>query len=201
MLEYVSQDEVRIALRKSSLTTEEAADIDFLREAVSRAVEDDLQVGIGYYIPPATDPTTKIIRGLGDSYLSLPSPVFGTVTVTAPSGNTIPNFTVEGVRLIALDADGTRSQLIVFTYGIPYSITGRWGYDAIPPQLKEACIQIITGSFRERPENGFIGLVGGNMQAYEGVIRRGWPSSARTILNNLRLKPETEAQSSSLYIA
>jgi hypothetical protein len=53
MLEYVSQDEVRIALRKSSLTTEEAADIDFLREAVSRAVEDDLQVGIGYYIPPA----------------------------------------------------------------------------------------------------------------------------------------------------
>lgn len=199
-LEYITEAEVKAALRKATLTVDEAAEIALLRESVSRAVEDHIEVELGYFIPPPLEPTVKVIYGTGASFLPLPSPVFGSVTVSAPSGNTVPNFTVEGTRLLALDSAGTRSPYVIFTPGIAYSISGRWGYAAIPPQLKEACIEITVGLFRERPENGFQGLVGG-MQSYEGVIRRGWPTSARTILDNLKLKPETEAQSSSLYIA
>lgn len=184
MLEYITLEELQAALRKSSLTEQETTELNHIREAVSRAVEDYLNVEEGYFIPPPELPTTERVYGTGASFIDLPSPVFGEVTVSTSSTFTVPNFTIEDNRLISLTEDDLRSPYIVWGAGVPFDVSGRWGYEFIPPQLKEACLEIAVGTFRERPENGFQGMVG-SMQGYEGVIRRGWPASARMILDNL----------------
>jgi hypothetical protein len=200
MLEYVELAAIKAALRKPNLTDDEAAELNLIREAVSRAVEDYLEVETGYYIPPGDEPTTERVYGTGASSIDLPSPVFGEVTVAAPSGSTVPNFDVVDNRLVTLTEEGFRTPYIVWAAGIPYDVTGLWGYEAIPPQLIEACLEIIVGTFKERPENGFQGMVT-DMRSYEGIIRRGWPSSAKTILDNLKRKAVNEVAPSSLYIA
>lgn len=199
-LEYITLEELLAALRKPSATEQETAELNTIREAVSRAVEDYLDVEEGYYIPPPEEPTTIRVYGDGASFITLPSPVFGEVTITAPAGYSLPNFDIEDGKLYTLTEEGQKSPYITWGAGVPFDITGRWGYEAIPPQLKEAVIEICVGTYRERPENGFQGIVT-DVRSYEGVIRRGWPTSAKLILDNLKRKAVNEVQPNNLYIA
>lgn len=197
MNEYFTQEELRKRLVKSSFTADELTEVTALREAISRMVDDYLGVEDGYFIAP-TVATTRRIYGSGGSSHFLPLPVYGSVTVTAPAGITVPNFTVEGNNLLTLTEDDRRSPLIVWTYGMPYDVTGFWGYSAIPPQIREACLEIAARIFRERPAQGVVGMVG-ELQTQEGF--RGFPTTARVILDNFKKKLTTEVEGGSLYIA
>jgi hypothetical protein len=196
--EYVTLEELQRRVQKRTLSDEDTAELNAIREGVSRTVDDYLEVAPGYFIPP-TEPTTKRIYGSPNSFLLLPSPVYGDVTIDTVVGYTVPNFDVEGSSLIALTEDGAKTELLGWT-APHYDITGLWGYEEIPPQLKEAVLLIASRIYRERPENGYEGLVT-NMQGYQGVISGGFPSMARIILDALKRSLSNEAASSSAYIA
>lgn len=197
MYEYFTQEELRKRLSKSSFTADEQTEVTALREAVSRLADDYLGVEAGYFIAP-TVTTVRRIYGTGASSIFLPLPVYGSVTIASPTGATVPNFTVDGNNLLTLTDEDKRSPLVVWEAGVPYDITGLWGYSVIPPQIKEACLQIASRIFRERPAQGVVGMIG-ELQTQEGL--RGFPGTARIILDNFKKRLSTEVEGGSLFIA
>lgn len=179
--EYITQAELQRRTRKSTLSPEDVAEFDQIREAVSRGADNYLGVPRGYFTPPDA-PSTKRFYGDATNLIILPSPVFGEVTITAASGNTVPNFTVEDNRLITLSEDDYPNPFIVWGR-VYYDITGSWGYAEIPPELKEACLQWANAIYRSN-DNGLQGIVGG-VKADGTIIERSIPASARLLLDNM----------------
>lgn len=178
-LEYASLEDFKTHLGNKTKAEED----DFLQNklsAASRAVEDYLSVGRGYFYPP-TAPETKQILGRGASYLNLPAPLFGTVTISAPSGFTVPDFDVtDNLRLITLDTSGNPTNYIIWEK-IYYSISGSWGYAAVPEQIEEACLQLATHFYRAR-DKALSGTIT-NMTQDETFPERDYPRQTRRILD------------------
>jgi hypothetical protein len=195
--EYFAEAEVKRRLRKTNFTADEQVEVTLLRDAISRMIEDYLEVEEAFFIPP-TLPSSRRVYGTGASSIFLPIPVYGSVTISTLAGYTVPNFTVQGNNLISLTEEGNRTPYIVWETGLAYDVTGLWGYSAVPPQIKEAGLEIIARIFRENPGDGVQGMIG-ELRQTEGY--RGFPTTARAILDNFKRKLSTEVEGGSLYIA
>lgn len=201
-LDYISVEELAKALRKGAvdeLDEADAAELASLCTAVSRLADNYLEVEDGYYIPEDA-PRTERVYGSGASTIALPSPVYGSVTVSAPEGVSVPNFDLDGHILLTLTEGGDRTEFIVWPEGIPFTVSGMWGVPEIPPQLKEACLQVAVRLYKERPDGGFQGIVTATGQ-YETLISRGFPSVARLILDNMKRTAVNEVAPSTLVFA
>ena len=162
---------------------EEDAELGEILEAASRAVDDYLDVTPAYFTPP-TVASAKRIKGSGESFLSLPAPVYGEITILAPSGYVVPNFEpTEELRLITLDDNDIPTQYITWD-SVFYSITGFWGYPVIPPQIREACLQIATHFYRGR-DKGLSGTIT-DMRQDEQFPERDYPRQTRRILDEFK---------------
>lgn len=196
--DYITHGEFEKRLQ-TTIQPDYISDADIIREAVSRAADNYIQVAPGYFLP-STVSTTKRIYGTGASFLSLPLPIRGSVTVVPAPGYTAPNFTLDENRFVTLTEEGYREPLIVWER-IYYDITGLWGFAAIPPELKEACLQIGTRFWKGRDE-GFSGVIG--LIKQDGtIIERSIPAPARFLLDGLRQRLTSEVSSigGSFYIA
>ena len=183
-LEYVALDEFKTFVGNKTKPEEDAFLLNRITSA-SRAIEDYLDVAEGYFFPPP-EATTRKVLGRGASYLSLPAPLFGEVTITAPEGYTVPNFDItDELRLITLDSGGVPSLYI--TWGeVYYTITGFWGYEAIPAQIVEATLQLAEFFYRSRDKalSGTITSMGQDEQFPE----RDYPRKVRRILDEYKRK-------------
>jgi hypothetical protein len=152
-------------------------------EAASRAVDDYLEVRSGYFYPPSGN-TSKQILGDGSSYISLPMPLSGSVTVTAPSGYTVPDIDVtEEQRLITLDAQGNPSPYLTWD-DIYYTVNGLWGYPVTPAQIKEATLQLAIHFYRGR-DKALTGTIT-DMRTDEAYPERDYPRATRRILDEFK---------------
>lgn len=200
--EYVSDGEIKARLSEVKVPPAAQPDLDLLREAVSRFCDGYIGVRAGFFIPSVV-PTTKRIYGTGASFLNLPAPLRGSVTIVAAPGYDVPNFTLDDNRLVTLTEEDIRDPTI--TWGRAYyDITGLWGYPAIPPELKEAVLQIVIRFYRGRDE-GFSGVIGG-IRTDNTIIERSLPAPARLILDTIRSRVGVEVgpegtTGSSFYIA
>lgn len=180
--EYATLDEVKTRILNKTVTADEG-ELDRLREAASRAIDDYLEVYTGYFSPPGAA-TVKILRGTGESFIILPAPLSGAVTVTADTDLEVPDFTVDGLRLRTLNSQGLPTELIAWGAGQFYTVTGLWGYTVIPPQIKEACLQLVVHFWRGR-DKALTGTIT-DMRTDEQFPERDYPRMTRRILDSFK---------------
>lgn len=187
--EYATLDQVKTRIA-NSVTDDNEAELTEITEAASRAIDDYLEVDAGYFSPAPDELSTKTLRGSGQTFLEIPSPLFGSVTITAEDGVTIPNFTVEGLRLTTLDASGFPRSWIVWR-DVFYSIEGKWGYPETPPQLREACLQLVVHFWRGK-DKSLTGTIT-DMRQDDQFPERDFPRMTRRILDDFKfnLAPST----------
>lgn len=187
--EYATLDQAKTRIA-NKLTEGDETELGEILEAASRAIDDYLEVQTGHFSPAPEEVFTKTLRGTGETFIDLPAPLYGEVAITAEDGITIPNFTVEGLRLITLDASGFPRSWIVWRE-VYYSVEGNWGYPATPPQLREACLQLVVHFWRGR-DKALTGTIM-DMRQDEQFPERDFPRMTRRILDDFKynLAPAT----------
>lgn len=182
--EYASLAEAKARLINKVAAGDQTTELEGIREAASRAIDDYLEVGSGYFAPHGGVSSVKIIKGDGSSSIVLPSPLSGSVTITAADASYVPDFTVDGSRLVALNEDGYPSPYY-FWYPIYYNVTGVWGYAATPAQIREACLQLIAHFWRGR-DAALTGTITDMRQDAGQFPERDFPRMTRRILDDFK---------------
>lgn len=181
--EYASLAECKTRLINKTASVDDA-ELDQLREASSRAVDDYLKVPPGYFTPPS-GASVKALRGKGDSFIILPMPLYGSVTVTANANITVPNFTVDGLRLRTLDERDLIDPRIIWHEGQYYNVEGSWGYAATPAQVREATLQLFAHFYRGR-DQALTGILTDMRTDGQQFPERDYPRMTRRLLDELK---------------
>jgi hypothetical protein len=181
--EYATLAQAKARLM-NKVTVPEESELEGIIEAASRAIDDYLEVYEGYFTPPSAL-SVKNIKGNGSPYMNLPAPLYGTVTIESTDGVTIPNYTVEGMKLLTLNENDVPNPFIVWQ-AVYYSIEGNWGYAVIPAQIREACLQLVVHFWRGR-DKSLTGTVT-DMRQDEQFPERDFPRMTRRILDDFKYK-------------
>lgn len=181
-MEYASLSQLRRRLPNAKTDAQTDTDLTEILGAASRMIDRYCRVADNYFAPPVPAESSKVVYGNGRSFLDLPATVYGSVTITAPAGFTVPNFTIIEDRAITLTEENTRSPYIVWQAGIPYTITGTWGMGEIPEDIREATLQTAVRWYRGKDE-AFSGVIGG-INKDNSIIERALPAPVRLILDN-----------------
>ena len=179
--EYATIDEGKARLI-NKVTEAQEAEVTAIIEAASRAIDRYLEVEAGYYTPTNTA-STRTLYGTGQSFINLPAPLSGDVTITAADGVVIPDFTVKGLKLYTITSGGLPSECIIWPLGW-YEINGTWGYQAIPADIKEATLQLLVHFWRGR-DKALTGTVT-DMRQDNIFPERDFPRMTRRILDNIK---------------
>ena len=170
-------------------TDEDKAKLANVITRSSRRIDDYVTDGAveNYFAPSPAAPTPRIIRGDGNSYLSLPEFVAGSVTtVTAPAGFTVHEYDEVSGRLIIKNSAGALTRYRVWVDGMPYTVTARYGFAATPGAVTEACLMIVVRTYRSSDE-AFSGVIG-NINRDNQIIERALPAAAQEMLDVYRRK-------------
>lgn len=194
--EYATLDQIKQRLA-NKVTEADETELTEISEAASRAVDDYLEVLPGYFTPPETA-TDKILRGNGSSFIDLPAPLYGSVTIEAEAGITVPNFTVEGMRLLTLDSQDRPASWIVWR-DVFYTVNGSWGFAATPAQIREACLQLTVHFWRGR-DKSLTGTIT-DMRQDEQFPERDFPRMTRRLLDDYKFNLGPSTGAGSLYLA
>lgn len=149
---------------------------------------------LGVAFPASGSPSTRIVYGDGTDYLVPPAFVTGSVTaVTAPTGYTVPTYTViDGVLIITRDglmgplygSESLSARLYAplggWLAGVPWTVAATFGYSATPDDIKECCLEIAVDLYRFR-DAGSIKMVG--VEGAGVVSGKGLPPTAKIILD------------------
>lgn len=181
--EYATLDQAKARLM-AKVTAPEEPELEGVIEAASRAIDDYLEVDWAYFTPPV-GATSKNLKGDGNPYITLPMPLYGSVTITAATGITVPNFTVEEGRLITLNDSDIPSPWIVWE-PVYYVVEGNWGYATIPAQIREACLQLTVHFWRGR-DKALTGTIT-DMRQDEQFPERDFPTMTRRILDDFKYR-------------
>lgn len=181
--EYATIEQAKTRL-VNKVTDAQEAELAEILEAACRGIDDYLEVQEGYFTPP-TAPSIKTLKGNNDTFLTLPAPLSGSVTITTDGGITVPNFTVEGMRLRTLNDSDLPSPFIVW-YPVYYRITGTWGYASIPAQIREAALQLTVHFWRGR-DKALTGTIT-DMRSDDQFPERDFPRMTRRLLDDFKFK-------------
>lgn len=131
--------------------------------------------------------TEGTFYGDGCSYLWLPEFVPGSVSkLVGLRGVEIETFVEQPTGLQLADADGVLTRGAVFGDGVPYKVTARFGFAAIPADINEAALQLSVRTYRSKDE-GFSGVIGA-MRNDGAIIERAMPVAVKEILDVHRRK-------------
>jgi hypothetical protein len=120
-------------------------------------------------VPPARNrqatATPRVFYGAGHQSLRISQCVetdLDATSVSVPAGYNKPLFTQRRQQLICVDQDGRLSSgyerqgrnvygshVYVWLEGLPVTVTARWGYAAVPDDVRFACVDIAAASWRE----------------------------------------------------
>lgn len=130
--------------------------LDPLSKRASRLFEIMCYVPTGYFFPGSGNLEARTFYGTGSVYLLLP-PYYGALTVTMPSAYTVPDYAeIEGA-LRTKSSDGVLFEPTAYnrTYwpnGVAITVTTRWGFQAVPEDVKEAVIELTVAMFRSKDQ-------------------------------------------------
>jgi hypothetical protein len=162
----------------------ELATDDLLQKVLDRASA-IIDTIVGFSFGTAEE-GVRTVYGDGTDYLALPAYVAGSISLVAgPSGLTLPTYAEIDGMLVATTADGTtidrrpggllggaRAVYPTWRPGVPYQVTANWGYDGVPADIVECCLEIASRIWRGRGA-GFsdvIGVEGGGAVGYEKAL-------------------------------
>lgn len=142
------------------------AELEDLIEQASRYFDLLCAVPEEYFEPAAAMAVAsdRTIYGDGTNYLKLPPYVPGSLntTITVPTGYTAPSFVERDGYLILSTTDGVLPPFARFyncTWpgwwsGVAITVSAKWGYEAVPADVKMAVIELTINLARETdPEN------------------------------------------------
>lgn len=149
---------------------------------------------LGVTFPASSSPSTQVVYGDGTDYLKPAAFVTGSITsVTAPSGYTVPDYTIaNGVLIVTRDSlmgpqfggESLAGQFFApfggWLAGVPYTVAATFGYSATPDDIKEACLEIAVDLWRFR-DAGSIKMVG--VEGAGVVSGKGLPPTAKAIID------------------
>lgn len=132
--------------------------LDKYIERASRYFDHLCSVEPEFFEPAGVTATSRTIYGDGSVYLNLPPYVAGTLNLTlgVPSGYTAPSFIERDGYLVITGTTGTLQTRSALGYtsdygwwdGVPITVSARWGYEATPPDVKLAVIEMVINLLR-----------------------------------------------------
>lgn len=190
---YATVAQMRANLKQINLSADSDA---LLLEKLNAATQViDTELGFSFGTAAAG---TRVVYGDGTDYLEPPAFVTGSVTaVTAPTGYTVPTYTViNGVLIVTRDgligpyygADSLSGRLYDplggWLAGVPYTVAATYGYSAVPADIVECCLELAVRMWRAR-DAGFsdvVGVDGAGAVGYNGK----YPALVKAILENYK---------------
>jgi|SRR5215213_4395957 len=167
---YCTADDIK-AQAFEELNDAEDDLLDQLAEAASRIFDRAAEAPEGYFAAAADDstPATRIFYGEGTDSLSLPPYVPGTLSdVALPDGLPEIEFIEDSTQFILTRAyitplslsltdptywpgrnDWQRRSSMGWPAGVAISVTARWGFGAVPGDVRQAVIQTAVLIFRD----------------------------------------------------
>jgi hypothetical protein len=196
MSDYATLDQITARLLPNSKIAADDPMLAILITSASRAVDSYLTVEDDFFAEAGPDATPRDVYGNGGLQIKLP-PYVGDVTeadVVAPPGYTTPTFDqVSGWlcitnRALAGMPGGQLCNCpdspFLWRANVPYTVSARWGWPAIPADINEAVIETVVRWYRGR-DDAYVGVI-----AMESVVafERALPVGAKTILDIWRVK-------------
>lgn len=131
-------------------------------ERASRVFDIACEVEENHFVA-AGGSTARVFYGEGTDYLEIDD-YTGNLTVTMPSGYTVPDYVVkDGFLLRTYSDNGSLSSSLRgwagefvspgWPAGVPVTITATWGYSAIPADVVEATLEIAIAIWRGKDES------------------------------------------------
>jgi hypothetical protein len=159
---YATTEQLRTYLPQITDTSENESLLDDCLTRATGIVRDALR---SLLADPAFDyaaygaASTKIVRGYGAEYLSLPAHRAGSVTlVEYMSGQNPATYTAIADEWLEESAQLYRAY---GWGGVPrYRVTAVWGYGAVPAAVEELTLELAVNIWRARDKGGFTEIVG-----------------------------------------
>lgn len=137
-------------------TVDEGADgyLDDLAERASRIFDQECGVSPGFFEEAATA-GDRVFYGGGTNYLYVGAHNDETIAsgdVTMPDAYTVPYFVDRDGYLIITSSTGVLSDRYCYggwPMGVPITVTGTWGYETIPADIKHAVVELAINLLRE----------------------------------------------------
>jgi hypothetical protein len=152
---YVSVSEVQACAYQPN--AEALTLFDSLRLRASRIFDIFAGVRPGYFTETSTAASAKVVYGTGLPFLALPRFFGPAPTVAMPDGYTVPTFVEVAGSLIITDDKGILQKLggrnlypIVWPESVPVTVTAKWGFEAVPEDVKEAVIELTIAVWRSK---------------------------------------------------
>lgn len=126
-------------------------------ERASRIFDILCYVPAGHFLDKSLNAENRVIYGSGSVYLLLPDHYEPVVSVTMPSGYTVPHYIELDGHLKTTDADGVifhslHSGKTVWADGVPITVSAKWGYASVPADVKEAVVELTVAMFRSKDQ-------------------------------------------------
>lgn len=196
MADYATTTQVKAHLLPTSYDSSTDTVLGELITSASRFIDSYLTVENDFFTVAGASKTAKVVYGRGGDRLRLP-PFIETIAaadMSVPSGYVKPVFAVVdgwltippqlGLGIIVGNAPEFNPYLYSFASYVGYTISAKWGWAAIPEDIREACVQIVVRWFRGR-DDAYAGIVTAQSgQAFERAI----PAGAKMILDEWRGK-------------
>jgi hypothetical protein len=166
----------------------EKATLGRILASVTAAIDSYCKRRPQYFAPAAEEASPRYLAGEGKNYLRLPVHVLGSINPEEGvdcNGHPITNWVERGGWLYQTRGFGKLGG--IWQRGVEYTVNARWGYEATPDDVTEACRQLVVHYFER--QSGTIGQVTPN----GFVIDRDMPPTVKTLLAAYRRK-EFEVQ-------
>lgn len=129
----------------------------------SRAIDTKARRQANAFAPAPAETSEQTFYGEGAAVLLLPEFVTGSVeTVTAPTGYMPPGYAEFRRREVSTGAlrvglhtataitGGILTPRVPWAKGVPFTVKARWGFAATPPEIVEACFQLVRHWWRQQ---------------------------------------------------
>lgn len=181
MAAYATRAAVYRRLKQLPQTTANDTLVD--EALLHEAAKIDTKIGHGWGTATAG---TVVVYGTGTAFLPLPpfTTLAATGAVAAPSGTTAPAYTIGTGGLFAVSSTGYRSAWPydgLWIPGVPYTITGTFGWGPAPYDIVEANIELAIRVIRggDAGYSDVVGVEGGGAVGYNGAF----PASVKDTLD------------------
>lgn len=127
---------------------------DALRVRASRMFDILAYVGEDFFQAGSDTAESRTFYGTDSVYLYLP-PYYDLVSVTMPSSYTVPSYAEIDGCLRTKSSDGILFEpnawnRTVWASGVPITVTAKWGFRAIPDNVKQAVAELIIAVWRTK---------------------------------------------------
>lgn len=134
-------------LKANALASEASGDAawDLLAESVSRLFDRECEVSDGFFLPAELTATEREFRGNNTELVAVGPYLAGTIESVDVDGTAVEIDSedyYERDGYLIFDFDITAVQLV--------SVTARWGFAAVPAEVKQACIEQALFMWRKK---------------------------------------------------